>query len=281
MSPCSLRYLSFAAVLFACQVNSLPSFAQDVAGVVLSQRHHPWTRFEPGAWRTTELTTETLGVDGKVSSQTIITRLITLEALRNQRYSLREETVVDTRGRQVNGKPRVSWHNMFFDDESDAVAVELAKPEIILLNDQRITCRVLQARLTGSNQHKTARLFIDDVTSPYIFRREIHETQVSQDAGSPRRSVQEVIAVDMPYPYRGNVISTAHVRSVVTSSKGKIIRLSIVSDDVPGGVVAEWSKELDRDGRVLRRGYLELTDYGRKAPPKRAFRRRLTGRRGR
>jgi hypothetical protein len=37
--------------------------------------------------------------------------------------------------------------------------------------------------------------------------------------------------------------------------------MSVVVGDVPGGVVSHSSKEVDKNGRLLRRSTLELVDY--------------------
>ena len=250
--PRWLRTLPLPAILLVLPAAGPSVFAQDAPQPRIAREHHPWARFEPGAWRTTELTTETLDSDGEVIRRTVTTGRASLEAFRDQRYSLQQESIVDSRGRQVNGSPLVSWHNMFVDDASDTQAEELPESKVVLLNGRRVTCRVLRVRLTGRNQPRVANILYDQAESPYILRRESHIVQDDPETESAWKSVEEVVAVDMPYPFRNEVLSTAHMRTVVTTAKGRTVRMAIVCDTVPGGVIAEWSKELDRNGKVLR-----------------------------
>ncbi|MBN1853059.1 MAG: hypothetical protein JW829_10060 [Pirellulales bacterium] len=257
------------------------NYAQDPPKPAIAREHHPWTRFHPGAWRATQLTTETLDPDGRITCRATTLGYTTLQAIKEDRYSLHEETMVDSRGRQVNGPPQVTWHNIYVDDTSDAQTEELSEPKIIDLNGRSVTCRVFQVRLTGRSQPKVAQILYDQEDFPYILQRESHIVQDDPKSEPAWQSVTEVIAVDMPYPFQNEVFQTSHLRTVITTNKVRIVRMAIVCETVPGGLVAEWSKELDRDGKVLRRGYLELSDYGTTATPYQSLRRRGIGRRGR
>jgi hypothetical protein len=55
--------------------------------------------------------------------------------------------------------------------------------------------------------------------------------------------------------------STAYERTIQRTSKGANVTLDVICVDVPGGIVARTSKEMDSDGHLVRRSMLELVDY--------------------
>ena len=59
-----------------------------------------------------------------------------------------------------------------------------------------------------------------------------------------------------------NIKTAAFIRTVQQHAKGTTVTLEVYCPDVPGGVVANTSKESNEAGRIVRRSTLELLDYG-------------------
>lgn len=266
----------FSMLIVAALAIPTAADAQDRPWPNIAREHHPWARFTPGVWRTTESISETLDASGDVVNRTKTTQHATLQQLQEQRYSLRQESVVDIHGRQVSGPPQLSWYSLFVDDRAEVDDVEVNRPTEIVLCGRSIRCRVMRVQLTGRERPLIAQIHYANADSPYIFRRVSYEKPLDAAASPPWQSVEEVVAVDMPFRFRGRLMLTSHVRSVTTTPKGQTVRMTVVSDEVPGGAVSAWSTELDREGTVLRRSYTELIDYD---PGTRSRRRGLRRRR--
>jgi hypothetical protein len=104
-------------------------------------------------------------------------------------------------------------------------------------------------------------MFLSDAVEPYVLKR---ETAVFKSDGSTLEDPQttaEVIALDMPYKVLHEIKSTAYERTIQRSTRGTNVTFDVTCVDVPGGIVARTSKELDAQGRMLRRSTLELVDY--------------------
>jgi hypothetical protein len=71
----------------------------------------------------------------------------------------------------------------------------------------------------------------------------------------------EVIGLDMPYSVLHDMKLAAYERTIQKNQRGTNITFDVVCVDVPGGIVARTSKEIDPQGRLLRRSTLQLVDY--------------------
>ena len=93
----------------------------------------------------------------------------------------------------------------------------------------------------------------------YIFRR---ECSTSDAEGKPvGRTVVEVVSLNMPGEVLGKTKNGSYVKTVHSNAKGTVTTLAFVSPDVPGGVVGHDSKEVDNNGRLVRRTTLKVTAY--------------------
>ena len=54
----------------------------------------------------------------------------------------------------------------------------------------------------------------------------------------------------------------SHLKTVQKSPKGTVITLAVLCPEIPGGIISHSSKELDANGRLVRRSTQELIDYG-------------------
>ena len=77
--------------------------AQDVK---LARQHHPWARFEPGAWKKVRVVTETLDEAGNVTSTSTTDTTTLLEFVDADTYSLQLEVTVDVAGKRFQTPPQ-------------------------------------------------------------------------------------------------------------------------------------------------------------------------------
>ena len=130
--------------------------------------------------------------------------------------------------------------------------------------DRRRTASALpHSTGSGRNWHEkqVTQLFLSDDVEPYVLKRETHVFTADGKSSLDPQTTVEVIALDMPYKVLREMKSTAYERTIQQTSKGSNVTLDVICVDVPGGIVARTSKELNSDGHLVRRSMLEMVDY--------------------
>ena len=238
----------------------LPAHAQEFQ---IARQHSAWGRFPVGSWQRVRITTQTLDADGKVETVAKTDRKSTLTAIDASGFTLRIEATVEVAGREFEAPVQTVRYG--FSGEpiaSDAdEKITLIEPSTVTIEGLDVACRVGQLQRHTDEGEVTTRLFYSDSMPPYILRR---ETKIVEPS-SGKQVVQEASAtlfVGMPLRVKQE-IHTAAVQTVVRSDiKGIVTRtLRWLSSAVPGELVSASTKELDSQGRVLRRSLVELVDY--------------------
>jgi hypothetical protein len=134
----------------------------------------------------------------------------------------------------------------------------------VVVEGRTIPCLTSQVELVDATTRRTTRLFYSETTPPYVVRSETSVTDLASGE-TTGGSLYEVLNLDLPYPVLGEMRSTSRVREQRTNGKGSRLRLQFVTFEVPGGVVAEMTKEIDAAGSVVRRSTLDVTGYGLKS----------------
>ena len=65
----------------------------------------------------------------------------------------------------------------------------------------------------------------------------------------------------MPLKVQGEARNGIYVKTIHKNPNGAVTTLATVVPEVPGGVVSNSSKEVDKNGRLVRRSTLELIDF--------------------
>jgi hypothetical protein len=235
--------------------------AQAAQPADLPRRHHAWGRFEPGAWKTVRVTSETLderGVVASVSTSETTTRLLRLD---DDRFTLRIETMMEVAGKRIVAEPQTVTQRYNGMPLDAPVERQSLPTEVLLIDGRRYECGVNELITQGASTRSVTRTWLSDAVSPFVLRRETTTTNLESQQ-TTGRSTLEVVALDMPFKAIDRTFSAAHLKSVQQHEKGSTVTLAITTLEVPGGVVAHTSKELDPEGRVVRRNTLELLDYG-------------------
>lgn len=223
--------------------------------------HHPWGRFAPGAWKLVRVVTETLDEKGKVASASTTETKTTLLAVDDQGVTLRVEVTVDVAGKRFDNEPQVVKQGFHGELPNHTVEVKEAGHTSLTIGQRKIPCEVRQVRMSQGNHQTVTKVFSSELVAPHVLRRESVTTDVKNDV-KLSETVMEVLALDMPWKVLAEIKSSAYTRTVSTHSGGTTTTFAVTSDDVPGAVVCHSSKELDPNGRVVRRSALELVDYG-------------------
>lgn len=229
--------------------------------VVIPAEHHAWGRFEPGSWSKVRKWMEELDEKGTVKSASTTETKTTLTAVDETGCTLQTEVTVEVAGRRFVAQPR-QFRVEYDGGNTDKRAVLRKVGEKVCdVGAKSIKCVALEGTLTGTDTRVTSRLDYSDSVPPFVLRRETVTT--SADGKQVlEQTVVEVIAVEMPQKILTELKSAAHVRTLLKQQNGSTFTLEVVCLDVPGGVVAHTSKDLDTSGRLVRRSTLELLDYG-------------------
>jgi hypothetical protein len=97
--------------------------------------------------------------------------------------------------------------------------------------------------------------------APYILKRESVTTD-PEGKSVLNEATTEVITLNMPVKVQGATKNGSYVKTVHKSANGTVAIMATVLPEVPGGVVSNSSREIDKTGRLVRQSTLELVDFG-------------------
>ncbi|MEN6457396.1 MAG: hypothetical protein ABFC63_00490 [Thermoguttaceae bacterium] len=255
-----------------------PGVLSAVAGEPdFSPRLHPWGRFEPGAWKVVRVLTETLDDRGQVVSTSTADTRTTLLDLDDDGVTLEVHACVEVAGKRFQAEPQTVKQG--FHGEATTAAPNQGDPADgqVLVENRKVGCKVYRFEAAGLQEKTTFNLYCSMGLFPYVLKRECVTTTPDGKTVLSETGV-ELVATEMPVRLRGETRNGSYVKTVHKNSKGTVTTLAVLLPDVPGGIVSHTSKEVDTNGRVVRRSTLELLDY--KAEGDHGANRRRSSRRG-
>ncbi len=227
---------------------------------VVTPKTHPWAKFAPGSWKTMRTTSETFGEDKRRLSHSVTHTRSELVSRDDHSYTLRVGSEVVVMGKRLAGRQHTVRRR--YDEVPFAyhVSYQQQGTKAVRLNGKTFSCKVYQGKATGPEGTLQVTLWYCEDQFPHVlFRRLVltgPQDQVLEE------TTWETVAVEMPFQALQQLVPTVHYKVVQKKPSGTIVRLVVVSDEVPGGVVFESSKELDPQGRLRRRSTQELVAYG-------------------
>ena len=263
------------AILLAVP-NRVPAAAQETK---LGREHHVWARFQPGAWKKVRVTTETLDEQGNVTSTSVTDNLSVLEEITEQAYHLRVEVTVEVAGKKFDAEPQYIVQGYYGEAEGQPTIVTPGAASTVSIEERRINCQTFTVETSEEDKKRISKIYYAATVEPYLLRKDSVTTDVT-GKNTLFETNETVVAMDMPTKVLNDIKTTAVIKTVRKNSKGTTVTLAVYAPGVPGGVVSHTSKELDANGRTIRRSTLELVDYGLEGE-ERLIRRRPFGKRNR
>jgi hypothetical protein len=205
--------------------------------------------------------TEEMDQEGNAKCISTTESKTTLTAVDRTHCTLRREVTVVVSRKRFAGHPRVLQLGYNGETGDTRAAVKKIGTDSIAVGTESIPCHLLEAAVDTEGGKQVNTIHYSPSVAPYILRRETR-TVDAQGATSPYTTVVDTLAAGMPHKVQGALKSVAYLRTVEKHAKGSTITLEIYCPDIPGGVVAHSSKELDETGRVVRRTTLELMGNG-------------------
>jgi len=229
--------------------------------VVIPREHHAWGRFTPGSWSKVRKWSEEMDDKGNVKSASTTETKTTLVGVDETGCDLQMEVTVELAGKRFVAQPRQVRVEFESGNVGNPAGLRKVGDKSLDLGGKTIKCVALEAAQASADARVVSRLDYSDSIPPFVLRRETVTTSADGKRILEQTTV-ETLAIDMPQKVLTELKSGAHMRTVQKQQNGTTFTLEVVCLDVPGGVVAHTSKELDPSGRVLRRSTLELLDYG-------------------
>lgn len=226
----------------------------------ISAKLHPWGLFNPGAWKTVRVVTETLNEQGQVvSTSTTDTKTILVD-LDNDGVTLEIQACIEVAGKRFRAEPQTIKQGFHGELVGANLRIDGPTDALLTIEGQKIPCKLEHLESLVSNGKTVTKIYYSLTVAPYILKRE----SVTSDPESKNvlsQTTVEVTALNMPVEVLGELKNVSQVKTVHSSGNGTLTTWADVLPEVPGGVVGNSSKETDKSGRLVRRSTLKLIDY--------------------
>lgn len=265
-----------------------PSRTSTPALISFPAEHHPWARFEPGAWRTIRITTESFDAAGKFLGRSETTQTDRLIEVNENYFGLETTNVVHVGGKKLRGATQQTNHSLLADSAGELIELTELTQANLKLGERLIPCRRLQLTFDAAGQRRQETVFYSSAVSPYILRREIITTAQPTEAltatikeasatdvsttlshGQPTLDdppLEEisiaVVRIDLPVSLDDELAPGCNAVVVKRSGDHQTESLEVWSDVAPGGLVSASTTERDATGRRVRWTSTELVEFG-------------------
>lgn len=222
---------------------------------------HPWGACRPGATKEVRVVSENLDASGQVISRSTTVTRTTLQEVTARDYALAVKVCVDVGGKKFDSPPQLVRQGFYGEFPGEAVTLRKLRDETIAFQGRNMAVETREITISGERQRRVMSIACSRAAYPFQFR--CSANTFSGDGKTPLATTQvEVVATEIPYRVLGEIRDVAFVRTTQTHPKGtRTITLEVHCPDVPGGVVAHMSKEMDERGQTLRRSELELVAF--------------------
>ena len=259
MRPWTFRI--FALLALASCLASFGGAAQENG---ISAKLHPWGLFNPGAWKTVRVVTETLNEQGQaVSTSTTDTKTVLVD-LDNDGVTLEIQACIEVAGKRFRAEPQIVKQGFHGELVGPNLQVKGPTDAELTVEGQKIPCKLQQLDSVVSNGKTVTKIYYSTTVAPYILKRESVTTDLEGKEDLSKTTV-EVTALNMPVEVLGEMKNVSQLKTVHSSASGTVTTWADVLPEVPGGVVGNSSKETDKTGRLVRRSTLKLIDYSEDA----------------
>ena len=269
-----MRLSVFHALVLLALMGFLPGsvFAQDApkrqldpveakSKPSIAPEHHPWGRFEPGAWKQVRVVTETLDEKGKVASTSTTETTTTLIKVEEDGVTLKVKVSVDVAGKRFDAEPQTVKQGFHGELIGEQLKIkEVGKGEVTI-EQKKIPCQVLRLENSSSTSNTVTSLYYSVEVAPHILRRESVTTDLDGNETLSETTVN-VVALNVQCEDLDQKMQWVRVEAVHKHPKGTVTTTALTSPDLPGGIKRHKSEERDKNGRLTRRSTLEMVECG-------------------
>ncbi len=231
------------------------------ADATLPAEHHPWGRFPVGSWKTVRVVSEAFDANGQPKSVSTTETKTTLVSADANSYTLKIEVSVDVQGKRFLSQAQTIRTGYCGEAAGQTLESNSIGKVQLEIGDRQIPCDLRRLVIVDSDTKRVTTVHYSNQEPPYVLKRESTLTRL-QD-GTTSTTSTEVVALGEVYKVLGEEHRATRFLTLSTSaSQNKTVTKEVQCADVPGGVVAHESVEMDTNGKELRRSKLSLVDYG-------------------
>jgi len=232
----------------------------------LPSAHHAWTRFQSGAWREMEITTESFDERGNLVGKSVTTQQDVLMAVTEEKYTLNVQATTDVSGQHVVGDWNTRILNVLTGHSGPILSHQRLEDSNLNLAMDSVDCEVWEITSNHRSRERVERVHYSQETFPYILEREVIVQSGKDSSQDPKREKMSVISLSLPFLFEGKVWNCANVRRVQHHNKGSSQSISIVCEEIPGGTIATWTTDFNSAGQRIRWSVRKLLDFGMTSP---------------
>lgn len=226
---------------------------------------HPWTRFEPGAWRRLRMVTESFNAAGESTGLNASERVERLLAVDGDTYTIEVENLAPIAGHATPGAVE-SRHLSMLTDRSAGLgspAIEEVEPTTISFGDVVVPCRTWRVSIADQGAVEEELLCVAVGSDPAVLRRKL-STTVGGTLGATVTS--NVSRLDLPALYGERLVRSWHLTTTIAHpAGGRTERTAVFSAEAPGGLHWEAAADYDASGRRTFWSVIDLVESGRTA----------------
>lgn len=228
---------------------------------LVPQEQHSWGKFQLGAWRSAEIVGQSFDEDGNVIATTITKTTTTLNHVLQNGFELVVDTEVTVGKSKLEKPSQVVWQGLSGQSREETITVEVGETKELRIDGRIIPCEIRRILFSNSDQKKQTVASYSPIVKPFLLTQDTSITD-SQNEKLLFRTRAEVIALDLPHRVLDETLQVSLVKTVHHGSDGTVITVEAHSDEVPGAVIAHWSKELNDQGVLIQTSTLEIIAYG-------------------
>ncbi len=257
--------MQFVIQLVSSALVTAAALAPPAAGQVVAfpREHHPWGRFQPGAWKVVRVVTSTIDAQKKATPTSTTETRTRLEALNETTVKLTIETSVEVADKKVDAQPQTVVQGYHGESTDQPVSIKDLGPDKVTIGGREIPCRVRQLETTASGTKTIAKTWYSESVAPYVLMRESVVTELESGAQLSETKVH-VIDLDAKCLVLGKMCAAVELEVTHKHAKGHTKTHVWTMPEVPGGIVAHESTEYDAANQPIRSSKLELLGYGLK-----------------
>ncbi|MCH7727334.1 MAG: hypothetical protein IH991_12765 [Planctomycetes bacterium] len=265
-----MKTVPFTITFFTVAMMTLVVCAVDT---IIPRSKHPWGRFPVGSWKTVRVHSEIFDHQQKLRSSSITETTTTLLAVTDTQYTLRVEVLVRVAGKRFVYQPKTKTIGFNGEVNGQTVKLTTLRKATLLVNEKELACEVRRLEINDGNAKQTSIVYYSPELPPYILKRHTVSTVISTKQKNYESHV-EVVGLGLPIDVLGETKTATYLKTLQLRPNGSTTTIEAHCLDVPGGVVSSTSKELGKDGNLIRRSRIELVDYERGDGRVRVYKRR-------
>ena len=234
------------------------------APVPLAANEHSWGRFLPNSWCIVQTATIS-NIEGRAVQSTQTVRTI-LKSVDESGVTLQETETIELGGRIVEKKPQSTKYDFFYEPIQDNVQISHGPPDKMMIDKKVVPCAVRIYEQQASSGLLTTTIWYTPHVYPYVLRVEKiwRSTPEGENVKGQivRQSVMLVQETSALKALRG--VRRNRTYSFRTEEKaGNITRITDArcSWDMPGGLLESTTRELDAQGKEIRRSVSRMTNF--------------------